>query len=104
MERGSAGPGERAAAEWGAGRLREAGAADVRVEGFRYQRSWAARHVPHFAAGIGAAALGGAPGAVLAAAALASFELDLGGRRQWLAALAPAGEGANAVARVPARG
>jgi hypothetical protein len=104
MERGSAGPGERAAANWGAGRLRQAGAREVRVDAFRYQRSWAARHAPHFAAGIGAAALGGGPGAILALASLVSFELDLGGRRQWLARLAPAGEGANAVGRVPARG
>ena len=36
--------------------------------------------------------------------ALASFEADYSGRSQWLARLAPTGEGANVVARVPARG
>lgn len=59
MPRGSATPGELAAAEWGARRLREAGAADVRVEPFAYQRSWAARHGAYMAAGLLAAAVGG---------------------------------------------
>ena len=104
IPRGSATAGERRAAEWGAARLREAGASDVRLQSFRYQRSWAARHVPHFVAGALGGVGGGAAGAVLTAAAATSFELDLGGRLQWLACVAPTGEGTNAVGRVPARG
>ena len=104
IERGSATPGERASAEWVAGRLREAGAADVRLEGFRYQRNWAWRHVAHHLAGIAAARLGGPAGAALAAATAVSYELDVAGRSQWTSALLPAGEGTNVVARVPAAG
>jgi hypothetical protein len=104
MERGSASPGEVAAAEWGAGRLAEAGAGDVQVERFRYQRTIAERSVPHLAAGIAAARAGGRAGAALALAALASFELDFGGRSQWLRRIVPSGEGANSTARVPAAG
>ena len=100
MPRGSASPGDVAAAEWGAGRLREAGAAGVRVDRFRYQRTIAERSVPHLVAGIAASRAGGAAGAALAAASLASFELDFGGRSQWLRHLVPAGEGANASARI----
>lgn len=40
----------------------------------------------------------------LAAAILASFELEYSGRRQWLRPLLPAGEGTNVIARLPARG
>ena len=104
IERGSAGPGERASAEWAAGRLREAGAADVRLETFRYQRNWAWRHVAHHAAGLLAARLGGPIGSALAAATAVSYELDVAGRSQWTSALLPAGEGTNVVARVPAAG
>ncbi|HEX8741734.1 MAG TPA: M28 family peptidase [Thermoleophilaceae bacterium] len=104
MERGSASPGEVAAVEWGARRLRDAGAADVRVERFAYQRSIAERNVPHLLAGVLAARSGGVRGAVLAATALVSFELDFGGRSQWLRRIVPAGEGAYARARVPAAG
>ena len=101
MDRGTASPGEVAAAEWGARRLAEAGAVDVRVERFRYQRSIAERNVPHLAAGLVAARVGSP---LLALAALVSFELDFGGRSQWLRHLVFAGEGANAIARVPAAG
>jgi acetylornithine deacetylase/succinyl-diaminopimelate desuccinylase-like protein len=104
MDRGSASPGELAAAEWGAGRLREAGASDVRVERFRYQRTIAERNVPHLLAGILAARLGGGRGAALAAASLVSFELDFGGRSQWLRHLVPSGEGAYTAGRVEAAG
>ena len=104
MERGSASPGEVAAAEWGARRLAEAGASGVRMERFRYQRTIAERSVPHLAAGLAAARIGGAPGAALAVGALVSFELDFGGRVQWLRRLVPAGEGANAYGRVPGAG
>ena len=101
MTRDSAGAGERASAEWAAGRLRELGAEDVRVDAFRYQPTFAYAQGAHFAAGT-LAALGGRR--LLAAATLASFELDYSGRAQWSRALLPAGDGANAVGRLPARG
>ncbi|MFL5781957.1 MAG: hypothetical protein ACJ760_11645, partial [Thermoleophilaceae bacterium] len=104
IPRQAATPGERAAAEWGAARLREAGAVDVELREFRYQRSWAARHVPHFAAGIAGGLLGGRAGAALTLAAAASYELETGGRVQWLARAMPAGTGTSALGRVPARG
>ena len=104
IDRGSASPGELRAAEWGAARLREAGAAGVRVERFRYQHSIAERNVPHLVAGLVAARAGGAAGAALAAVSLVSFELDFGGRLQWLSRLVPAGEGANALGGLPAAG
>lgn len=102
MTRASATPGERRSAEWIAARLRERGVADVELQTFAYQTSWALRQAPHFAAGALAAALGGRRGRLLAAAALGSFALDFSGRLQWLAALAPRGEGTNVVARIPA--
>jgi hypothetical protein len=101
IERGSATPGERRSAEWVAGRLREQGALDVRLEAFRYQRTFAHAQALHF--GLGAlAAL--RRWRLLAAAALVSFELEYSGREQWLRPLLPAGEGTNVVARLPARG
>jgi Peptidase family M28 len=69
----------------------------VRIEPFRYQSTWAARAVPHFVAGLTGSRL-------LAAAALVSFDMDQRGRAQWLRHVTPRGEGANVVARVPARG
>lgn len=96
MERGSAGPGERASADWCAERLREAGAADVRVEPFAYQSSFGHAHAAHYAL----AALGRAP----ALGALASFLLDFSGRAQPLRRVMPRGEGANVIARLPAEG
>jgi hypothetical protein len=101
IERGSATPGERRSAEWVAGRLREQGALDVRLEPFRYQRTFAHAQGIHF--GVGAlAAL--RRSRLLAAAALVSFELDYSGRNQWLRRLLPAGEGTNVLARLPAYG
>jgi hypothetical protein len=104
IPRQAATPGERAAAEWGAARLREAGAVDVELREFRYQRSWAARHVPHFAAGIAGGLLGRRAGAALTLAAAVSYELETGGRVQWLARLMPGGTGTSALGRVPPRG
>jgi hypothetical protein len=104
MVRASASTGERASAEWVAERLREAGAADVRLETFRYQGTYAWAHAAHLAAGVAAARLGGLPGAALAGLALASLEGEASGRRQWLRRLLPAGEGTNVVARIPAAG
>jgi hypothetical protein len=100
-ERGSATAGELGSAEWLAGRLREQGAQDVRVEPFSYSRTFAHAQAAHFAAGALAAL---SRRRLLAAAALASFELDYSGRSQWLRRLLPAGEGANVVGRLPALG
>ncbi|MEA2439449.1 MAG: hypothetical protein QOH76_873 [Thermoleophilaceae bacterium] len=69
----------------------------MRVEPFRYQSSWAWRAVPHFVSGLLGRRL-------LALAALISFDADQSGRCQWLRRVAPAGEGANVVGRVPAAG
>ncbi|MCV4860913.1 hypothetical protein OFB63_33195, partial [Escherichia coli] len=55
MVRGSAGAGERASAEWIAGRLRADGVADVRVEPFRGRRTYAWTHLAHVAAALLAA-------------------------------------------------
>ncbi len=104
MDRGSATPGERASAEWLARRLSGTGAADVRLLTFRYARSFAAAHAAHHAAGTAAALVGGPFGAALAVAAATSYELDFSGRRQWLRALLPAGEGTTVVGRIPAAG
>jgi hypothetical protein len=104
MERGSAGAGERASAAWIAERLRDAGAAEVRVQGFRFQRTWAHRQAVHFATGLAAALSGKPRDAALALGALVSFDLDFSGRSQWLSRILPAGEGATVTARVPAQG
>lgn len=96
MDRRSASAGERVSADWCAGRLRDAGASDVRVQPFRYQHTFGHVQAAHFAAA--------ATGRMAAALALASFELDYSGRSQPTRQLFPAGEGANVVARVPASG
>ncbi len=104
MGRGSASAGEREAAAWIAGRLRERGVGDVRVEAFRGRRTFAWSHLAHAVAGLVAARLGGGRGAALAAGALLSLELEASGRASWLARFLGRSEGANVVARVPARG
>ena len=96
MDRRSASAGERASADWCAGRLREEGASDVGVVPFRYQHTFGHVHAAHFAAA--------SAGRIAAAVALASFELEFSGRAQLTRRLFPKGEGANVVARVPARG
>lgn len=96
VERDSAGVGERAAAEWIAGRLRGVGAAAVELREFRYQRTYAGAHAAHFGLGM----LGG-PAALAAAV---SYELEYAGRLQWIRRLLPAGTGTNVIARVPAAG
>ncbi|HEV2075883.1 MAG TPA: M28 family peptidase [Thermoleophilaceae bacterium] len=101
IERPSASRGERDSAEWIAARLREVGAEHVRLQPYRYQGTFAQSHALHYASGV-LAALGG--NRVLAAAALASFELDYSGRAQWLRRLLPAADGVNVVGRLPARG
>jgi Peptidase family M28 len=104
MERGSAGPGELRSAAWVAERLRELGAAEVSIEGFRYQRGYALAHGLHSLAGIAAIARGGPAGALGGLAVLASFEAEVSGRRQWIRRVLPAGRGANVLARIPASG
>jgi hypothetical protein len=104
IERGAATPGERRSAEWVAQRLRQAGARDVTVSGFRYQRSWAYGSVPASLAGLAAARLGGVRGAALALAALATYEADFTGRSQWLRDLLPKHDAHNVTARIPAAG
>ena len=104
MERRSAGEGERQAAQWAAVRLEQAGAVDVRVEPFDYHHTWAYGQVPYDLAGLAGVALGGPLGAGLVAAALAAYDNDYLGRSQIGRALLPTSEGANALARVPARG
>lgn len=108
IARGSATPGEHAAAHWAAARLRELGAADVRVTHFRYRRSFAQAHALHMAAAAGGALVAAAGrrraarllGRLVAGAALLSFELDYSGRRQFARQLPPAGEGASVNGRL----
>jgi acetylornithine deacetylase/succinyl-diaminopimelate desuccinylase-like protein len=102
MERGSAAE-DKPQVAWLERRLRDAGAHEVHTESFRFQRR-PSRYVAHTVAGLTAAALGGPAGAGLAAATLASVELEASGRSRWSARFLPAGEGANVVARVPAAG
>ncbi|HEV3001750.1 MAG TPA: M28 family peptidase [Solirubrobacteraceae bacterium] len=97
MSRGSASAGERAAAEWAAGRLAETGVADVALEPYRWPRTHAWAHLPHLAAAATGSRL-------LAAAALVSYELDQSGRAQWVQRLLPKGEGMNVVGRIAPRG
>src|SRR3954449_5460604 len=101
MERGSAAE-DKPQVAWLERRLRDAGAHDVGTESFRFQRRWIWRYGAHGAAGMGAAGLGGPLGASLAAATLASVELDVSGRSTWLASLLPGGEGVNVMACIPA--
>jgi acetylornithine deacetylase/succinyl-diaminopimelate desuccinylase-like protein len=97
MVRDSAGAGERAAAQWACGRLREAGVADVALEPYRWSRTYAWTHLLHLLAGL-------SRHRAVRAAALVSYALEAGGRVQWLGRLLPAGEGLNAVGRIPAAG
>jgi hypothetical protein len=103
MERGSAAE-DKPQVEWLERRLRDAGAHELHTETFRFQRRWIWRYGAHGAAGVGAAVAGGPLGAGLAAATLASVELDISGRSTWLARFLPGGEGVNVVARIPAAG
>lgn len=104
MERSSVRSGERSSAAWLARRLGELGIADVQLEPYRYQQSYALAHAIHNAAGLAACTLGGPSGAALAAATLWSYEREVSGASQWLRRLLPRGEGLNVLARVPAKG
>jgi hypothetical protein len=103
MERGSAAV-QPPQVAWIEGRLRDSGAHETHKESFRFQRRWIWRHGAHAAAGIGAAVAGGPAGAALAAATLASLELELSGRSSWTSRFLPAADGTNVVARIPAAG
>ena len=92
LQRGSAGPGEREAAEFIAGRLRDLGVGDVAIERYRWPRTYAWTHLLHALAGLGPRWL-----SMLAAV---SYELESSGRFQWLPRLLPKGEGATVVARI----
>ncbi len=100
MRRSSAGPGERASAAWLAGRLRDLGIAEVEIQPYRYQRSYALAHALHNLAGLGACAIGGLAGGALALATLASYEREVSGTSQWLRRMLPRGQGANVIARI----
>lgn len=97
MRRGSASPGERAAAEWAAGRLRELGAGSVSVEAYRGQGTYAWAQLAHLALGL----LRSRALALLAAVLL---EGEVSGRFPSLRRLLRTCEGANVVARLPAQG
>jgi hypothetical protein len=103
MSRSSAREGERAAALWVAGELRGLGLEPV-VADYRYQHSYALAHGLHEGAGLLAARVSGRAGAVIAAAALASLELEASGRSQWLRGLLPSDAGRNVIARIPSAG
>lgn len=103
MTRDSAGAGERAAAVWAQGRLREAGVpAGLLDYRGRTTNSWS--FAGHSAAGLAALRLGGLRGAALALAALMSLERDVSGDWPWRRRAVGGAGGANAVARIPARG
>jgi hypothetical protein len=104
MTRSSARAGELHSAGWLAQRLAVAGIEDVRVERYRYQRTYALAHALHSLAGIAALARGGIAGAAAAAAVLGSYEAEASGRCQWIRRFLPGGDGANVVARIPAVG
>jgi hypothetical protein len=91
MERGSASPGERRAAEWVAARLRERGVAELELRRFRGQGTYAWAHALHLAVAL--------RGGATALAALASLELDASGRAPWLRRVLPRTEGTTLIAR-----
>jgi hypothetical protein len=103
LERGSASAGERAAAALLRDRFAAAGAGSADLQAFRYSPRWTDAHAAHYAAGLVAARAGGLRGRALAGAAAVSLALEFSGRSQWVRALLPSAEGANAVARVRAR-
>ncbi len=86
-------------------RLAALGASGACVERFRGRRTNSWSFAAHGVAGLAAQRLGGARGAALALATLASLERDASGRRPWRRRPALAGGGgANAVARIAPAG
>lgn len=104
MTRDSAGAGERAAAAWARGRLAALGADDAHTEPYRGRATNSWSFATHSLAGLVALRWRGVPGAALALAAAASLERDVSGRWPWRRRMLGGGEGANALARIRARG
>jgi len=104
MRRDTAGAGERAAARWVAARLAQAGGADAHVQPYRGRATYGWSFAGHAAAGVVATARGGPLGAAAALSALWSLERDASGRWPWRRRVLGGDRGANAIARIPARG
>jgi hypothetical protein len=102
--RSSARPGERESARWLVGRLHDLGVAEVELQPYRCQRTYALAHGLHNVAGIAASWLGGPAGAALAAATLLSYEREVSGVTGWVRRIPVRGEGLNVVARLRAAG
>ena len=101
FERRAATPGDRESAEWVAGRMREIGVQDVRIEPFRCHSTWAIPYGAFALAGILAARLSAPLRVPLALGAAAAFEADYTGREQTARSFLPAaGEGHNVMGRV----
>jgi hypothetical protein len=100
IERRAATPGDRESAEWVAGRMRELGLEDVRIEPFRCHSTWAIPYGAHQLIGLLAARLPAPLRFAVALAAAASHEADYTGRNQTLRSLLPgAGHGHNVIGR-----
>jgi hypothetical protein len=103
IERRAATAGDRESAEWVAGRMREAGVEDVRIEPFRCHSTWAIPYGAHSLLGLLAARLPAVLRIPLALATAASYESDFVGRNQTLRSVLPgAGVGHNVVGRIGA--
>ncbi len=102
LDRRTTRPGERDSAELLAARLTESGAVAVEVTEFRGQSSWVPAHLAHLIGAVAASALPGTAGRLASVAVAASYELEVGGRSQWVRRLLPAGRGVSVSARVPA--
>ena len=101
IERRAGTPGDRESAEWVAGRMREIGLEDVRIEPFRCHPTWAIPYGAHALLGLLATRLPAPLRFAAALATAASFEADYTGRNQALRALLPgAGVGHNVTGRV----
>ena len=101
IERRAATPGDRESAEWVAGRMRDVGLEDVRIEPFRCHATWAIPYGAFALIGMLAARLPAPLRIPLALGAAAAFEADYTGRDQRLRSLLPgAGEGHNVVGRI----
>ncbi len=101
IERRAATPGDRESAEWVAGRMREIGVEDVRIEPFRCHSTWAIPYGAHNLLGLLAARLPAPLRISLALATAASYEADYVGRDQTLRSVLPgAGVGHNVVGRI----
>lgn len=98
MVRGSASPGEKAAAQWAQARLWDAGLEHVALEPYRWPRTYVWAHLAHVLAGLSRRR-------ALRLAAAISYELECSGRLPWLSRwVAPQGHGLNVVGWIPARG